>query len=425
MDPIHQSPTTVQPMADSAVGIVPRRRRWLLWAGLTVVFLGLLAAAGWRYRITRPEYRLARGQEAIRVGDWDTAADLADRLAAAGHSDHAFLLRGEGLLALGRMSDNPAKRRSQAQLALGQLNQINPEGPLNVRAATLIGQSLIELGDLAMANRVLRYVLEKEPENIDAHRGLATVTYDLGQLSDALFHLKEVARLDPADPKPHRRIGQIYFEMGQNELAEPAYREALRLNLPDPAREDVLFELAEVLLNLSKYREAIEVLDAAPGGGQDSRWKVGMIAIRAACLRGLDRKDEAAALLDQTIAAHPEGGALYRIRGQIHLDDNNTVEAIRCLERAVELSPSHYQPHYLLSQAYAAAGRKEDAARLAQKVDELRKDYTLLSDLSREAMSRPFDAEVRLRLAEVCDRLGKPDLAAAWRTAAAVVGSRR
>ena len=42
----------------------------------------------------------------------------------------------------------------------------------------------------------------------------------------------------------------------------------------------------------------------------------------------------------------------------------------------------------------------------------------LLTRLSKEAMDSPWDAEVRLRLAEVCEQMGRSDLAEMWRRAA-------
>jgi tetratricopeptide (TPR) repeat protein len=410
---------------------VPSPRRWrLTWRQGMLL---LLAAAGiavfsvWRYRVTRPEYQLERAQAAIRAQDWDTVAEIAQRLYDAGHRNYAAVLRAEGVLVLGRQSQDPAKKRTQAQLALSELNKMELEdfplnAPLRVHAASLSAQCYLELGNLAEAHRVFLFVLDQQPDHIDAHRGLAAIAYDLGHIPTAIRHLETVARLDPSDPRPHRQLGLIHSDLGEHEKATEAYYESLRRGIDGQARSEVQFELAEVLLHLARFSEAIAVLDSARTHGEEAPW---LVAIRAEAYRGLGRREEAIALLDRAIVAHPNGGALYRIRGQLYLDENNPVAAVTCLERAVELSPWSYQPQYLLSQAYAAAGRKEDAARAARKVDELRREYTLLSDLTREAMNKPGDATVRRRLAEVCDRLGKPELAAMWRSAAATVGGGR
>ena len=72
-----------------------------------------------------------------------------------------------------------------------------------------------------------------------------------------------------------------------------------------------------------------------------------------------------------------------------------------------------------LGLAYAGAGRKEDAARALARDAELRKDLDRITELSKEAMQKPWDPGVRRQLADVCDRMKKPELAAMWRKAAA------
>ena len=109
-----------------------RRGRWLRKFTFLLFLFGLVGAGGWRYRVTRPEYRLARGQDAIRAGDAEKVRDFADRLEAAGHADQAHLLRGEALLSLG----SPG-------LALDQLNKVASEGPIRLRAAALSGRTAI------------------------------------------------------------------------------------------------------------------------------------------------------------------------------------------------------------------------------------------------------------------------------------------
>src|SRR5947199_218337 len=82
-----------------------------------------------------------------------------------------------------------------------------------VRAAALTGQCLLALGAVREADRVFRSVVAEQPDQVDAHRGLAVIAYDLGQLGEAVEHLRRVAELDAADPRPHRLIGLIYKDM--------------------------------------------------------------------------------------------------------------------------------------------------------------------------------------------------------------------
>ena len=365
----------------------------------------VLAICAWRYRVTRPEFRLARGEEASQSGDWDVAEEYASKLEASGRPDRAHFLRGKALLAQHR----PAP-------ALGEFNQVRGDGAIRVRAATLSGHCLIELGNLPEAARVLAYAIGEQPDDVEAHRGLAIIAYDLGQMDVAVHHLEEVARLDVVDARPHRLIGLIYKDMAQNEKAVAAYREALARGLRAKPKVEVRVELAEVQARLALFAEGLETLDADPPVGAET--DPACVVVRAQCLRGLGRKREAGEVLDRALASSSTAD-LYRVRGQLYLDDAQHAEASHFLKQAVALAPADYQVHYLLAQAYAGAGRKAEAAKTSDRAEELRKDMELITKLSREAIDKPWDSVIRLQLAEVSDRLGKPQLAAMWRSAAA------
>ena len=395
------------PESVSALPAARAGRRQLAVA-LSLLGLTLIAAGGWRYRVSRPDYRLARGEVAVRAGDTQAVRDLADRLEASGHADHAHLLRGEALQAF----DAP-------DLALAEFNQVVTDGPIRLRAAGLSGRCLLDLGEVREAHRVYSYLVAERPDSADGHRGLAAITYDLGHLSEAVDHLRRVAELDPADPRPHRLIGLIYKDMTQDDAAEAAYRESLRRGPPAEVEREVRLELAEVLARQSKFAEGLDALGAGESaGGADGAARV---AVRAECLRGLNRPRDAAALLDGALARQPSA-PLYRLRGQTHQDAEQWSEALTCFERAAELGPRDYQAHYLLGLAYSAAGRMAEAERSLARVAELKRDLDRLTALTREAMANPWDARVRTQLAALCEATGQPKLAQMWRKAAATCG---
>ena len=64
-------------------------------------------------------------------------------------------------------------------------------------------------------------------------------------------------------------------------------------------------------------------------------------------------------------------------------------------------------------------GKSMEASVQHQKVKQTQNLLTDLTNLGKEAMRRPWDTGVRVRLAEICDELGKPQMAAMWRNAAA------
>ncbi|HYH65390.1 MAG TPA: tetratricopeptide repeat protein [Urbifossiella sp.] len=386
----------------------PGRRAWRGWFVLAAFLIVAAAVGGWRYRVTRPDYQLARGEEAIRAENWADAGRAIDRLEAAGAADHAAVLRGEYFLATGR-----------PDLALEAFREVKREGPFHLRSATKAGRCLLAVGNLAEADRVLSYVLDAEPDNVDARRSRAAVAYDLGQMPAAVADLEAVARLDPADARPHRLMGLINKDLNRYEQAEAAYRESLRRGLAGAARGEVVAELAEVLNRAGKFADALAVFDAdppAPGPAGE--------AVRVEALRGVARRADAAAAADRSIAAHPVDGVLRRLRGQLHLDEGNAAAAVAALEAAAARLPADYQTQFLLAQAYAATGRAPESARAAARAEELRKTLERATALTREAMDRPWDAAVRLELATVTEALGEPKLAAMWRAAAAACRGR-
>jgi tetratricopeptide (TPR) repeat protein len=374
-----------------------------VWLWLAVA---CLAAAGgsWWYYVTRPAYRWQRGQEALRDEDWFRVEAIARELEASGEADGARLLRGEALYRQRRYAD-----------AVAELNQVRDEGDLRLRAALLQGRCFLRLNLLRQAHLVFSFVVDQQPDNADAHRGLAALYYDLGNLNRAVSHLKQVARLVPDDGRPYRLIGLIDKDLAQNADAVAAYREALVRELNPSVREEVRLELAAVRIKQLDYQAALEVLDRS---GPDSRVSARAMGLRAECLWGLSRADEARTLLDRVLRHDDSDGYFLRLRGQMYLSDGQPEQAAALLEKAVALVPHDDLSRYQLALAYTRLNRTKDAAEQQERVKEIRGRLELLTRLSKEAMDSPWDAEVRLRLAEVCEQMGRSDLAEMWRRAA-------
>jgi tetratricopeptide (TPR) repeat protein len=378
------------------------RTAWCCFA----VSLAAVAAGGaaWWYHATRPEYRWQRGREALCQNDWLGVEDVARRLEAAGDADRACLLRGEALYRQRRYPDS-----------IAELNKVRDEGQLRLQAAALQGQCFLGLHRLQEAERVFSFVVDQQPDCADAHRGLAAVHYDLGNLSRAVQHLQEVTRLDVRDGRPHRQMGLIWKDLSKHADAAAAYQEALRRDLKPAVRLEVRLELAEELVRLRDYPAALQALDDPEADRPEG---VVALGLRGQCLWGLSRGDEARALLDKALERYPSDSGLLRLRAQIHLADLQPEAAASLLEKAVQRDPQDHLSRYQLALAYSQQNRAEDAAAQQERVKEIRGQLEMLTRLSKEAMDKPWDAEVRFRLAEVCAQAGLADLSAMWRRAA-------
>jgi len=330
---------------------------------------------------------------------------MAARLETAGHRDHARLLRGEAAL-----------RRGDLARAIDEFNRIRDRGDLLIEASAVYGLwFLLELKMPAEAERFLRFVASKKPDHIDARRGLATIYYDQRAWAAAVGHLAAWGDLDPADGRPYRFIGLIYREMDQPKPAIPAYREALRRTLQPHVAEEVRLELAECLTAQSDYNGALELLGTAGSAATDPR----LVAVRAECLWGLRRSAEAGDLLDAALAGHPGEAELLRLRARMHLADQKAQPAADLLERVLRDHPHDHSSRYQLSLAYESLGRSADAAEQRRLVEKTQAQLKQLTDLVHEAGDKPWDASLRRRAAQLCEELGRHDLAASWLKAAA------
>lgn len=379
-----------------------RARRWLL-ALLVLILVGGGALAWW-YHHSRPDYRFGRGRDAVRRGDWDEADLQAERLDAAGQSDRARLLRGESLL----------EQRRPVE-ALAELNRVSSDGPWRQSALLLSGRCLLAMQEWGEATRLFSYVLDEDADNVDAHRGLASAHYDLGHLHQARRHLERVTELDPRDGRPYRLIGLIDKDTDFYQRACQAYRAALERDLPPAFRRDIYRELPECLIRLTRYQEALTVLDEGRAAGIDN---AELVSLRAECLWRLGEGAAALPLLDQALRLTPEYHGLWLMRGRVLLEQKQFDRAVAALEQAARLKPKDYDVQYQLGRAYAAAGRGDDARRQQALADELKRTWAALSELTGEAMSKPLDPGVRERLAQLCEQIDRPELAAMWYRAA-------
>lgn len=389
----------------------------LLWA----VVLGLAGGASvyWWYRITRVDYRLQRGQEALERGDWAEAERLAVRLENSGYEDHAHLLRGKIYYWQAKpfiQAGQPQRAQPLLERGLREFNQIRDQGEILQEAAGPLGVCLLHLQSPAEAERTFLFVVKHQPDHLDAHRGLAAIYYDHGAPQHALMHCQEWARLDPQDGRPHRFMGQICMDAEEYPAAAAHFRAALQRQLGERFVQDVQENLAAVLVKQSKYAEALEVLE---GGDPAAAGSPQGLALRSEALLGLQRTEEARRLLDQALGAHAGFAGLLRLRAQLHLEEREWEAAAALLQRAVEVDrhdPVHRQS---LALAYERLGRHAEAAAQRRRSQEIKDALREIEQLGREAKREPRDASVCRRLAELYDQFDKPEVAAMWRRAAA------
>jgi tetratricopeptide (TPR) repeat protein len=301
--------------------------------------------------------------------------------------------------------------------AIQEYNAIRHDPPDVIAEASLVyGLGFLSVGKMVEAERFLRCVLDVRPDEVDAHRGLARLHYERGALTHAVKHLEKWSQLVPEDGEPHRWLGLAYEGLGAEVPAVREYRLALGKRLSPRLGEEVVVELAELLVKQREFAEALACLDRRNFEGL--REPSLALELRAESLYGVGRGAEAARILDRTLADGPASPRALRVRAQIHAAAGETGDAAALLEKALQIDPHDHASRYQLAQAYQSLGRPKEAAeqlRLLEQTEELLRQLT---ELNQEASAKPADPRIRLRLAEVCTTLGKPDLAQMWLRAA-------
>ena len=366
------------------------------------------ADAGWYYHRSA-DYRLRRGQQALREGNRNRAEKVGELLATSGYADQAALLRGEILFRQAKA----LVESGQAQAAAGRLvraieefNKIRDQGQIRLQAAE--------------AERALRFVLDSEPNDIEAHRGLAAIYFDQGASLRALEHLQRVADLDEADGRPYRLMGLILKDRDNYPAAIDCYRAALGRQLGGQSADKVRFELAECLAKLDRCDEVVEVLAQRDSADEDAATMV----LRATCLAKKGQVLGAATVLDRALEVFPDDAAVLRERAILHMEAHESEAALALLQRALRIDPHDYSGRYQLGLVYKLLGRAVEAAQELSRAEQIKADLREQQRLTQEAATRPWQADVRLRLAAVCDRLGHYSDAQSWRAAAAACGLR-
>ncbi len=375
-------------------------RRLGIWV-LSVSLTFSLAAWGYSWWSRRAEHWLSGAERCLTLGDYqEVLAWLVLPEATARTRDRALLIRARAMLELGRPSE-----------AVAPLDAIDPNGASATDAAFWKGRTLLAVGQFLRATDWLRSVVALRPDNADAHRWLAAALYELGDSPSALAELREVTRLEPDDARAWRTIGLLLKEAAEPERASQAYLASLRVG---PRQPQVHLELAEVLNTMGKYDEAARHLEACSAGVPEGD----RLALLAKGVLARGDQSTLQALLNRALGRYPDHVGLLQLRAQVETAEGRTGEAIATLDRVLTLDPDQAASVYQRGLLRKATGDAEGSALDLARASDLSASVAEMSQLNDEAARSPSDAEVRVKIAALCERLGKTDLAAYWYRAA-------
>jgi tetratricopeptide (TPR) repeat protein len=115
-------------------------------------------------------------------------------------------------------------------------NPKSPEGYYNLAASLQkVGTLYNRPEDLKQAEVLYNQCLERDPNHVEAHRGLAVLLNETGRQQEAFRLLNNWASSDPKSPDPKIELARLLEESGQSEQAKAQLVDALTVD-PHNAR---------------------------------------------------------------------------------------------------------------------------------------------------------------------------------------------
>jgi tetratricopeptide (TPR) repeat protein len=179
-----------------------------------------------------------RGTGTVRVSD-----PLLDRIRTLVRGERALVLQGREFYEAGQFSE-AAEAFRRATVA----------APASATAHVNLGLALVQAGDRSSAIDAFRAAVAAAPEDVAAHASLGALLAETGRLSDAAEHLRAAFDRAPEAVATRTLLVRTLIRLGRTEDALTVLARAASL---DPEDEGVTVDLAILLADRTRYREAI------------------------------------------------------------------------------------------------------------------------------------------------------------------------
>ncbi|MBS0207159.1 MAG: tetratricopeptide repeat protein [Planctomycetes bacterium] len=250
---------------------------------------------------------------------------------------------------------------------------------------------------------------------LDTLRTLLEVKYALNRTAQTLDLCRDYAVLAPDDPLPWLISAGIHHENEDRDPAIHAYQEALARKPPVRETVRIRYHLVGLLMDVGDLKEARRQCDLLLADSTDPTTREQIELRNADLMRREDKPLEAMSIVNAVLARHVDSTFALQLRGFLHFESGETEQAIDDLSAVVRREPFNQSAHYKLGQACQRQG-KIDLARIhLQRSQELILLTSEILTTENRFRNDPHNRELTLKLAELYERRGNPEMAARWR----------
>lgn len=399
-------------MGEPHVAMIPPRRRVPRFAALSLIVVALAAVGVWWY--VSP-WRWIRQAEAILAHEPAQADALAEAALNNGTNaeSRAWLVRCRAQLAL----RHPLE-------ALGAFSQIKHLEQCDAAAWCALIEESQTAGHTLLADMAMSAALQFRDERARVLTLILPTKASLLPEAEVGLLVQELRGLAGQHPASWRAIGLAEQSRGRLAEAVEAYRQTLALSeVSQPIGVLCRRELAQLLIDLGEFSAAeslvLEVLKASTSVTGDDQVRLAQLR------RSSGDRAGAKKILDDLLSHQTEHLPALLLRGTVLTELDQLPAAKAEFTKCLQISPSHAEAHYRLSQLLLRQGEIDLAAKHVREHQRLSDLQQRLLELGRRRTVTPQDPPLMLEMADLLEGLGQPNTAAELRRAAEALPSKR
>ncbi len=190
-------------------------------------------------------------------------------------------------------------------------------------------------------------VLQREPENPNALRGVIDAKRGLNDIKGTIAPLEKLVKLNPGVSEYAVLLAQTKQYLKDDEGAIQVYREALKAK---PTDVNLLSSLSQLLIKQDKPKAAIgllqDTLRDAPKLNQANPGSVDQVSLQillGKIFASQKQFDEAYRVLETVIKEKPDNFEAYLVKALALQEQGKASEAKPLFEKAASLAPAQYK----------------------------------------------------------------------------------
>ena len=271
-------------------------------------------------------------------------------------------------ITLGRAWEQ-AGNPNRANLVYYQGFSIQPE-LVSAKNHYLLGDKLLQQNEDRKAIACYRRAINIKPEPIEAYWRLGEIAAAKGDSKTAIAYYQRALKIAPNRVQNYILVAKTLTQQGNWSAAKVYYQKALTL---EPNNAEICANLGEVQIKLQRYEDAVQTLQQAIGHNPQL-WRAYHLLGDALSQQKLWQK--AVGAYEKAILFNSNSYSLTHYGlGLAHLELEQYPEAVKALNKSIELDNSFSWSYYHLGSALCMLEQWSKAAEALIKSIELNPDF--------------------------------------------------